>query len=638
MSTIAYIAAGLVAAYLTQRLLRVRLGIWRRLVVTVIGALAAWEIASHGNYPLIALMGAVITSALAAVVLEVTSNPNRPADRSLAISVLGLPRMVGRRISQTERYLQILAIFTRHGFGAYLGIGRRQDGSPRGHRLGRDLREALEESGGVFVKFGQMLANRADVVPPALVEELRRLDEHAAPVPEIAIARVVMQELGGDLSATFAHFDAHPVAAASIAQVHRAELPDGRRVAVKIQRPGIAAVVARDLGILEQLAGMADRAWPDAHDLQITDLAEGFSRAMRDELDFRVEARNATIMAGFLKPDASVTVMRVVPELSGPRLLVSEWIDGVSIGQAGDTLTLWGLDGHGLAKQLLGAILHEILIDGTFHADPHPGNVFLTLQGNIVLLDLGSVGRLDRAQQYALRRALYAISRQDPQMMTDAILDLAEATKTYDEEVLVRSVSQFMSQHLAPGMPVDVRMFGALLSLLLEHGLAFPNDLGGVFRALVTLQGTLQRLDPNFDIVKESELATRGLINEVIRPTSIARGIQDDLLELLPKLRRLPRRLDRITTALETGRFQVNVRLFSDAADSLFVRQLADRAILAVLIGVIGLVSVQLAGMTYGPRLDIGFGLLQAAGYLGLAGGFLLLMRLLLAILRDRAV
>lgn len=641
---LAYLASGVAATAVVQRLLGVRFGLGRRLLVTGVSVAAAAALCSRlvaldeADAAVVILLGSVFFSVVGAVSFEVAGGRDAGGGRSWPLKAFLLPTDLAQRLSRGQRYAQIVTIATRHGLGAYLGLARPSQGLPRGRHLGRNLREALEEGGGVFVKFGQVLSNRTDLVPPVVAAELLRLHEHVTEEPAESISRALSGDLGADVLEVFATFEPQPVAAGSIAQVHRAQLHDGREVAVKVQRPGIAALVERDLKIIERFAKMADGAWESGRRLHVTDLAAGFSEAVREELDFRIEARNSAIMLENLDGVCGVTIPKVVPDLSSARILVTEWVDGVSVAQGAELPASIGQDGHSMAQRLLTSMLRQILHEGIFHADPHPGNVFVTSDGTLVLLDLGSVARIDRFQQAALRRLLLALSRRDPRLMTDAVVELVDAPSSIDHQRLHRALAQFMTHRLGSGLTADVTMFTALFRLLLDQGLAFSNDLGAVFRSLVTLQASLAALDSDFNIVAEAQKAAGALLSDAVKPGDLASDFQADLISLVPVLQRLPRRIDHIGADIESGRLVLNVRLFSDASEAKFVRQLADRAIASLLLAADGLVSVQLIATRAGPQLAPNINLVQAVGYLGLVGGFVLLMRILLAILRDRSI
>src|SRR5262249_49501829 len=279
---------------------------------------------------------------------------------------------------------------------------------------------------------------RPDVVPPAVIAQLASLQDAAPPEDATAIVTLLVEELGAEPSAVFAEFDEHPMAAASIAQVHKARLKSGERVVVKVQRPNIRPPPRS----LARRAGWARRSGA-------VDLAAGFAQAITEELDFRIEAGNIEAVRA-AAGGAAVNVPRVFRELSSRRVLVIEWLDGVSIREAGQRLDELSVNGRDLARQLLLFMLRQIMLDGVFHADPHPGNVMVLRDGRPALIDFGSVGRLDAAQQSALRRLLVSVDRRNAAQMRDALLELADAGDARVGDVLERALSQFMARRLGP--------------------------------------------------------------------------------------------------------------------------------------------------------------------------------------------
>jgi ubiquinone biosynthesis protein len=335
------------------------------------------------------------------------------------------------------RYSQITRIAVRHGLGAYLS-GRRSPRRQSSAELARRLRLALDEGGVVFVKLGQVLSTRRDLLPPEFVEELSRLQNQAAPVPWPEVERLLSTELGVPVDDVFADFDREPIAAASIAQVHRARLHSGEQVAVKLQRPGIRQVVDRDLDIALRMAVMLDQRAGWARSIGVCGLADGFAEALREELDFTVEVRNmATVSAA--RKDDGVTLARVYEQLCTRRVLVMEYLDGVPLDQAGPVIDELGLDRTELARTLLHTLLTQVMIDGVFLADPHPGNLMLLRDGRIGLLDFGSVGRLDATLRATLQRILLAVAMGDPTALCDALIEVVERPEEVDEAGLERA-------------------------------------------------------------------------------------------------------------------------------------------------------------------------------------------------------
>jgi len=548
-----------------------------------------------------------------------------------------LVRGLRGRISRARRYVQITRIAIRHGLGPYLR-GRTPDEPPSGRaRLARSLRGALDDGGVAFVKLGQVMATRRDLLAPEFVDELELLQDQAAPADWAEIEPVLTAELGAPVDEVFAAFDRTPLAAASIAQVHTARLRSGDEVVVKVQRPDIRAVVERDLDIVARLAAtLANRAgW--ARSIGVRDLANGFAVAVREELDFRIEAANMAAVAAThtgRDPDAAVRFPAPYPALCGQRVLVMQRFDGTPLSAAGPLITERGLDAQRLARDLLSCLLRQIMVDGVFHADPHPGNVLLLSDGRLGLLDFGSVGRLDASVRDALQRLLLAMDTGDPLGVSDALLEVVSRPDEVDETRLERALGQFMARHLGPGGSASVTMFTDLFRIVTANGLSVPTEVAAVFRALATVEGALTRLAPGFDLVAEARAFASGFIAERLTPASARDMVTDELITLLPMLRRLPRRLDRIVGATENGRLTMNVRLFAEGRDRSFVTGVLHQVLLTILTATAGVMAVLLLGTTGGPRITPTVSLYQLFGYNLLVVCVVLALRVLVIIFR----
>ncbi|MFD1148880.1 ABC1 kinase family protein [Saccharothrix hoggarensis] len=535
-------------------------------------------------------------------------------------------RTLRRRLARTRRYSRITAIAFRHGLGPYLRGRERTD-----TRLARSLRLALEEGGVTFVKLGQVLSTRPDLLPADVVDELTRLQDKVPAAPWAGVREVLVAELGHPPEEVFAEFDEEPIAAASVAQVHRARLKTGEDVVVKVQRPGVRRVAEGDLDIVNRLAGTlhAKTRWGKA--IGVRDLAAGFSTALLEELDFRVEARNlAAVRAA--SPDPGVVLPAVHEDLCTERVLVMERLDGVPVRSA----PLRSVDGDALARSLLDALLRQVMVSGVFHADPHPGNILLLHDGRLGMLDFGSVGRIDSQLRAALGTLLLAIERRDPAGMRDALLELVTRPDEIDEQQLERALGQFMARHLSDGMRPDVEMFGDLFKLVYRYGLSIPPEIAAVFRALATVEGTLAALSPGFNIVVESRAFAEQQLREHMTPESLRRTVTEELHSMLPMLRRLPRRAERISSALEQGRLGLNLRLFADERDRQFVVSLLHQVMLTVLGATAGVMAVLLLGADGGPRVGPDLSLFQLFGYNLLVISVLLGLRVVVTIFRPR--
>lgn len=632
---VGFIALVLLLATVGSRLLGVRLSLRRALVTGFSGLVAGYVVGylvnrhHPGQITPLVVVAAVVATMLLTVIAELLT---RPGGR---LPAAGLPRpwrALRWTVQSTRRYGQLARIAARHGLGGFFSGGRAEPGTP-GH-LGRRLRLALEQAGPIFVKLGQVASTRTELLPASVTTELARLQDHVSAAPWPQIQALLEQELGASTSEFFESIDHEPLACASLAQAHVARLRGGQPVILKVQRPGIDEVVTRDLEMIRRLTRRMEIRAQWARAYHVAELGGGFADAVAEELDFQVEARNIAAVTVTGSARSAVLIPTVHVDISSRRLLVLDRFDGTSILDAGPRLDDLGTDRHALARELLGCLLSQILVQGTFHADPHPGNVLVLRSGQLALIDFGSVGRLDVRQQAALRRLLVAIAQRDPAELYEAITELA-VTTSHDDEQLEQTLAAFMTQHLGPGMTADVALIRDLLVVLGRAGLAFPPVIAGVFRALITLDGTLRALAPGFDTAAESQAIARQLVGEQFAPQSLRDAAVGELLTMLPMLRKLPRRADRITAALARGRLTTNLRLFSDPHEVSVITTLVNRAVLALVASALGLMSVLLLHTRISPAVARGVTLLQLFGYIGLFLSFTLILRVVLEILRP---
>jgi ubiquinone biosynthesis protein len=545
-------------------------------------------------------------------------------------------------VARSRRFASIMSAVLRHGLLSMLSSPNRaatiEQADERERRHGKQLGQALQESGGVFVKLGQVLSGSPDVVGKPAAEELSVLQDRVAPADPAAVERLLRSELSQPPDDIFERFDAKPLAAASISQVHRARLRGGQEVVVKVQRPGVEELVERDLDIMLALARRVDATADWGRRVGAVTLVEGFSANLRQELDYTIEARNSRVMGELIERRARLRVPQVFEQLSTRRVLVLEFIEGTPLRSAETLLTSADVKRVDLARGLLEAFLAQVLEAGMVHADPHPGNFLVLSDGSLAQIDFGSVVRLHSNQRFALVRLLMAVNRQDPELMRDALLELTTSDKRPDVEALDRALAGFLTQRLAPALRPGAEMFNDLLALLRRFSLKFDPELAGVFRALVTLEGTLRVLDPKFAIVDEARSLADEVGRRVFGPATLGQTAREDLLKLAPLLRRIPGRLDRITRAMERNELSFGVQLFANENELRLAQSFFGRGLLAFLSAAIGLVSALLIGVNTGILVAAGVTLAQSIGYLGLVVATVLGMRVLVATIRDRVV
>ncbi|MGW2181161.1 ABC1 kinase family protein [Streptomyces sp. NPDC001732] len=626
-----------------RRLLGIRIGKIRAAIGGTVGVLATMQI--------IAVMGPsshrpAMTSVQVGCGVLVTMLFLAVSEVLLPSSVLSdlvrLPGMMRRRVARTRRYAELSAIAMRNGLSPSLRSLARagSKGSTEGRRhSARQLRVALEEAGATFVKLGQMLSTRYDLLPAEYIEEFSKLHHQATAEPWERVREVLVQELNIDPETVFADFDREPLAAGSMAQVHRARLAKGQEIAVKVQRPGAELVVERDLDILLRIGRKLEEHTSWAQSLGLCDLINGFAVSLHEELDFRTEARNmAAIAAGAAEPGATSTLRmpRVYEEYSTGRVLTLEWLDGVPLTSIGDALAERDLDGAALARQLMECVLEQIMLGGVFHADPHPGNVLLLSTGELGLLDFGSVGRLDRTMRSALRDLLLAIHRNDPTALSDALLEVVDRPEQIDERMLERSLGRFMARYLGAGSKPNREIFSELFLLVARHDLTVPPEIAATFRALATVEGTVERLVPDFDIVAQARAFAASRVQEQMSYRRIKDSLVEEAISLTSVMRRLPRRVDRISSALEGGRLGVQIRLLADERDRRFLRGLVHDVLLSFIGGIIALVGAVLLSIDSKPTIIGSVSLSQLIGYNMLVISCILVLRVVFSITRGR--
>lgn len=420
------------------------------------------------------------------------------------------------------------------------------------------VRRALEELGPTFVKLGQILATRVDLFPPDWIAEFSKLQDAAPAVPYVELWAQLTEDLGEPPEAIFSFVQEEALAAASLAQVHRARLADGTEVILKIRRPGIKPTIEADLRLMARLAEIIEAEAPDLHRYRPREVVRQFTLSLRREMDFAAECRNAERIAANFAKHTEIVVPAIYWSWTSERLNVQGYIDGIP-GTDLAAVEAAGLDRKVLARRGIHAVLKMILEDGFFHADPHPGNVYYLPGNRIAFIDFGMVGRLSEERRYQLTLLLHGLVNEDSAAVADVLLEWSGGDA--DVEILQAEIDAFVDQYR--GIPLKEINFGTMLSdlvtILREHGLALPPDLALLIKSFITLEGLGQQLDPAFDIAGEAAPLLERVLLAHAEPRALARRGWRTLTSTLGLIANLPKDLRQILRSARRGKLQIQV-------------------------------------------------------------------------------
>ncbi|WP_253202062.1 AarF/ABC1/UbiB kinase family protein [Subtercola sp. PAMC28395] len=476
--------------------------------------------------------------------------------------------------SHIERYRQIAAVLARHGFGFILGasgLDRFEVAALVAHTNGRSdaggnagppqLRSALEELGPTFVKLGQLLSTRSDLLPPAYVAELQKLQDSARPVPVKEIRDAIEQELGAPAEKVFAQFTARPLASASIGQAHAATMKDGMAVVVKVRRPGIVTQVNEDLEIMQNLAVQASRHWSAASDFNIVGITDEFSTSLRFELDYLHEGHNAERFAENFASNPGIHIPAIRWETTTSRVLTIEKVTGIRIDDVA-ALDAAGIDRRALANRAVDAVAQMILEDGFFHADPHPGNMFVEPDGTIGLIDFGMVGEIDDDLRDRLVALLLAFGRNDAGRISTAVVNLSVGQENVDRVRLKADLTRFLAKyhnlslselHIGP-------LVSELVAVLRNNHLQLRQEIALLVKMLVMVEGMGVTLDPAFTLSEALRPYTQKLLAEKYSLKAVVKNLGKAGLSVAELGAELPDRLRSLLDVVDTTGFEVHLR------------------------------------------------------------------------------
>ncbi|MFC5560114.1 ABC1 kinase family protein [Ureibacillus thermophilus] len=504
------------------------------------------------------------------------------------------------------------------------------------------LRATLEESGGIFIKFGQVLSTRKELFSPVFIEELKKLQQKVSPMPIEEVHRVLKENYPQGMDEVFSFFEEKPLAAASIGQVHRAVLKNTHEeVVVKILRPQVKTIMREDLNILLDFADWITAKSQWAESLGFKALAEGFANSMKEETDFSIEARNMIQIRNILKQSKlGVKIPKVYEEYSNENILVMEYVKGVSIAELDKYDVSVYIDRHEVARKLIDSYLEQAMVSGIFHADPHPGNIAVNPEtGELILLDFGAVCRLSGQQLEGLKLFFIGIQQSDPAILYDAISLLIKNKDEIDRQELEQAIGQILLKiSYVNKVPTDEIIY-SIFTVIRESGLQFYSPVSLALRVIVTLDGTLNLIDPSINIFEEAKEFMNQFLKASIRkpiqePVETMQKVQEELALLIPNLRKIPRRFDQFIRKIEDGKVILHHDIFSDKTNAKFVTQLFSKFVLLMVGITFGFISTALLAIS--QFIETAYAIyLNTAAYLGLFLCAILLVRLSIQAIRD---
>ncbi len=494
-----------------------------------------------------------------------------------------------------------------------------------------ELADDLERLGPTYIKLGQLLSTRADLLPAPYVEALSRLQDDVAPFPYAEVERIVTTELGVRMSRAFMDFDPEPLAAASLGQVHRARLRDGTEVAVKVQRPGIREQIVTDLDALEDIAEFLDRHTRAGRRYGAADLLVEFRKTLLAELDYRTEAQNLATLGENLRDFARIVVPRAVQDYTTSRVLTMGYVPGKKVTQL-SPLARMEMDGSALAEELFRAYLQQILVDGFFHADPHPGNVFITPDFRIGLIDVGMVGRVAPEMQERLLKLLLSVSEGRGEEAADTAVRIGTTRTGMDEARFTREVTALVTgMQGATARDIQVgRIVMEMTRAAAENGILLPAELSTLGKTLFALDQVGRTLDPDFDPNASIRRSAAEIMRQRMLKQASPAAMFSTLLETNELVQRLPRRLNTILENMAENQFRIGVDAIDETQLMAGLQKIANRITLGLVLAAL------ILGAALMMRVETSFRIL---GYPGLAillflaavvGGVLLVLNILL--------
>jgi ubiquinone biosynthesis protein len=490
------------------------------------------------------------------------------------------------KAGHAARYAVLARLLLKHQDAVVSGDGI-SGGSSDDTATAEDARELVDELvrlGPTFVKLGQLLSTRSDLLPPVYLDELSNLQERVKPLPAAEARRVIEEELGIPIAKAFGRFEGRPVGSASLGQVHRAQLGDGRQVAVKVQRAGVRRQCLDDMEVIAELAAFLEAHSVKASRLGLVDMVEAFRRSLMDELDYRREAANLRLLGENLSGHRRLFVPQPVDEYTTSRVLTMDYVEGGSVGSMAAERS--EAERQLLGKALVDAYLDQVLVHGFCHADPHPGNIVVTTDGRLALIDLGMVARISPQVQEHLLRLLLAVSSRDGEAAAECLSGLGRHLGDFDRDRLVDRVTEVVLRYA--GSSVGDLQVGRLLAELAvassEAGLRPRSELTLLSKTLLNLDEVVRSLDPDIDLEASIEARTADVMRHRMVESASPSHLMRSALDTAAFAEALPGRLNKVLESLAEGKLTLNLEGLDEEAVLRGAQKLANRVAIGVLV------------------------------------------------------
>jgi len=561
----------------------------------------------------------------------------------LSIRKIGV---IGRTYRHLARYRQILAVFFKYGFGdliellkieQYIEIGLQLISKNRRSRLEKlsraeRVRMACEELGPTYIKLGQILSTRPDLVPVDFIKELSKLQDSVPSSPFSEISKIIESGLGGPPEDIFHSFEKAPIASASIGQVHRATLKDGEEVAVKVQRPGIKKIIEVDLEIMLHLATLMERHIEEMSLYQPVKIVGEFARTLEKEIDYTIEATNMERIARNFLNDLTIYVPKVFRDTTTESILTTELVEGIKVSEI-DRLEKAGLDRKLITVRGADIVLKQIIKHGFFHADPHPGNIFVLPDNVICLLDFGMTGSVDRRTREDFIDLTESVVSRNESRATQVLLKLTYWDEDPDIRLLEKDVADFMGRHLYTSLK-DIKigkLLNDLLELVFQHRLSIPPDIFLMLKAFSAVEGVGLMLDPDFDMIKQAAPLIKEVKLARLSPQRITGDIFRLAIELFQFVQNFPKDILSITRLIKQQKLSLNLEYKGLDKMLSTYDQISNRISFSIIIAAL-IIGSALIVMSKVPPLFYDISLLGIVGFLAAA---IMGIWLLVAIIRK---